>query len=116
MEIYIKTELSLDTLAETIRETLNLPERNRARHAEEQRRYGVNYGGEYYSFEALGIWLNLLKNAGEVEIPERTAFPYYLLAEAGAEADWEAVDCLTRQVYAVLRRTGLDVDLASLAS
>jgi len=116
VEIYIKTDLTLDALAETLRETLNLPEKNRAAHAEDQKRYGVNYGGEYYSFEALGIWLNLLKNVGEVEIPERRAFPYYLLAEAGAEADWETTDCLTRQVYAVMRRTGMDVDLASLAA
>ena len=86
MEIYIKTDLSLDALAEALRETLNLPEKNRAPHAQEQRRYGVNFGGEYYSFEALGIWLNLLKNAGEVEIPERSSFPYYLLAESGAES------------------------------
>ena len=116
MEIYIKTELTLDTLADTIRETLNLPDRNRALHAENQKRYGINYGGEYYTFEALGIWLNLLRNTGEVNIPERADFPYYLLAEAGAESDWETVDCLTRQVYAVLRRTGLNVDLASLAA
>lgn len=116
MEIYFKTDMAFDALAQTLRETLNLPDRNRLPHAVDQKRHGRNRGGDYYLFEAFGLELNLLHNAGEVSIPERAECPYYLFAETGAETDPEMADCITRQIYAVMRRTGLEVELASLAA
>jgi len=116
MEIYFKTDMAFDALAQTLRETLNLPDRNRLPYAVEQKRHGANRGGDYYLFEAFGLELNLLRNAGEVAVPERAGCPYYLFAEAGPEADLETSDCITRQIYAVMRRTGLEVELASLAA
>jgi len=116
MEIYFKTDMAFDALAQTLRETLNLPDRNRLPYALDQKRHGSNRGGDYYLFEAFGLELNLLRNAGEVAVPERAECPYYLFAEAGPEADLEMTDCITRQIYTVMRRTGLEVELASLAA
>jgi len=107
--------MAFDALAQTLREILNLPDRNRLSYALDQKRHGSNRGGDYYLFEAFGLELNLLRNAGEVAVPERAECLYYLFAEAGPEADLEMTDCITRQIYTVMRRTGLEVELASLA-
>jgi hypothetical protein len=115
MEIYFKTDMGFDALAQTLRETLNLPDRNRLPYAIDQKRHGSNRGGDYYLFEAFGLELNLLRNIGEVAVPERAEYPYYLFAEASLEADLEMTDCITRQIYTVMHRKGLEVELASLA-
>ena len=116
MGIYFKTDMAFDALAQTLRETLNLPDRNRLPYAVEQKRHGTNRGGDYYLFEAFGLELNLLRNTGEVAVPERAGCPYYLFAEVGPEADPEMADCITRQIYTVMRRSGLEVELGSLAA
>ena len=42
MQIYFKTDMAFDALAQTLRETLNLPDRNRLPYAVEQKRNGTN--------------------------------------------------------------------------
>ncbi len=116
MEIYFKTDISLDALAKTLRETLNLPDHNRLPYARDQKRHGRNRGGDYYLFEAFGLELNLLRNAGEAAVPEHADCSYYLFAETGPEADLEMTDCITRQIHTVMRRKGLEVESASLAA
>jgi len=116
MEIYFKTDLALEALAQQLRETLNLPDRNRTPSVGSQKRYGVNRGGDYFLFETFGLELNLLRNAGEAAIPERANYSYYLFAEASHGADLETVSCLTRQIFSVMQRTGLEMELASLAA
>ena len=108
MEIYFKTDMTLDALAETLRRALNLPEQNRTPYQKEQKRVGANFGGEYYLFEGFGLELYLLHNGGEAAVPERAECRYYLYAEAGAAPDEEMVDCMTRQIFAVTRRAGLE--------
>ena len=68
MELLVKSDLALNEFACRLREILNIPESNRTRSRAEQRRYGVNRGGEYYLFESLGLWLLLIRNQGETEI------------------------------------------------
>jgi hypothetical protein len=111
MEIYFKTDLTLDALADRLRRVLNLPEQNRTVYQKEQKRVGANFGGDYYLFEAFGLELYLLQNGGEAAVPERAECRFYLSAKAGAAPDEELVDCMTRQVFAVTHRAGLDVTL-----
>ncbi len=59
MEIYFKTDMAFDALAQTLRETLNLPDRNRLPYAVEQKRHGINRGGDYYLFDAFGLEVEL---------------------------------------------------------
>ncbi len=116
MEIYFKTDLALDDLAGKLRAALNLPDRNQTPYQHAQRRVGENRGGDYYLFEAFGLSLYLLHNSGEVAIPERSECAYYLYAEAQTDTDRGTTDCLTRQIFAVMRRTGFDVTLGALAA
>ena len=116
MEIYFNTDMTMDALADTLRETLNIPGQNRTVYQREQRRVGANRGGDYHLFEAFGLALYLLHNSGEVAIPERAECAFYLYAEAQAETDRDTADCLTRQIFAVMRRAGFNVTLDALAA
>ena len=85
-EVYFATDMSLESFAGWLREVLNLPEINRSPYQVEQRRYGVNYGGDYYLFEALGFEFLLFRNQGEVEIPEYADYHLYLIVKSADDA------------------------------
>ncbi len=65
-----------------IAQSVNVASKNPSSHQQEQRRQSANFGGEYYLFEVFGVTLTLVRNQGEVEVPERTAWPYYVIVSA----------------------------------
>ncbi len=113
MEIYIKTDLTLDGLAKRLREILNIPKRNRSPIPIEQERYSLNFGGHYCLFAVLGLDLIRVRNASEVEVPERAEWPYYVMLRI---PDLQLADCMIRHLCGVLREAGLEVDLDTLAT
>jgi hypothetical protein len=102
MGIFIRTDLDLDALAAKIREVFNLRDRNRSAYQLDQDREGLNYGGPYYLFEALGLELYLLRNEGEVEDPEHAECGFYLYVELGIPDDKETRKRLTVHLDRVL--------------
>ncbi|MER7250322.1 hypothetical protein [Kribbella sp. NPDC000426] len=78
-EVYFKTGMGLEQFAAWFRELMNLRDVNRSPFQLEQQRYGVNYGGDYFLFEVLGVELRLLRNQGEVEIPEHGDYYLYVM-------------------------------------
>jgi hypothetical protein len=70
-ELYFRTKLSLDELAGRIRTALSV--------GVSEKRDGANRGGLYYEMKVFGLTVELLVNRGEVEIPERQDWQYYML-------------------------------------
>jgi hypothetical protein len=113
VEVFIKTSQDLDGLAETLRDILSLPGRNRSAYQADQAREGANYGGRYYLFEVLGLELYLLSNAGDAEIPGFPAFPYYLFLEGRSDADEQTLEHLTIYLRDVLRDAGIEAEISA---
>lgn len=111
MELFIKSDLALDDFALRLREILNLPESNRTSYHVHQRRYGVNRGGEYYLFDVLGLELLLIRNQGEVEIPERAEYPYYLIVQGRPDTEMGTWEQFTVYLRDVLRDAGLQAEV-----
>lgn len=112
-EVYVRTAMGLEGFAHWLRELLNIPATNISPHATPQGRESANYGGAYYLFEVLGLELLLLRNAGEVEIPERPDFQLYLLVRSGDE---EVDGALARHIQRILTRSGIEADVDSLSA
>lgn len=96
MEVYIKSENSLDGLARQLRNVLELPNHNRSSYQKEQKRHGLNMGGDYYLFEKSDEILKLVENTGEMLVEERKDWNYYILVESDEE-DEEQIAKLLRQ-------------------
>ncbi|HEY1717242.1 MAG TPA: hypothetical protein VGH42_02985 [Verrucomicrobiae bacterium] len=80
MKIFFKTNLNLEELATAIRKILNIPTTNRSRIV--QARDGLNIGGgQYFYFETFGLELFLIRNAGEVLVPEMADYNFYFYAQ-----------------------------------
>ena len=115
-EVYIKTESSLDELALRLKEVLNLPKENQSNFSKDQRRSSTNKGGAYYLFEVLGFTLELIRNKGEVEIPERAEWNYYLLIYSDeVVSDETAVATLADHICAIIKKSGIEADVDSLS-
>jgi hypothetical protein len=78
MELYIRSDLELDSLGAAIREILNVRDANRSPYQREQKRQGANRGGDYYLFQVAGLELTLMRNAAEMTVPGREDFRFYL--------------------------------------
>lgn len=111
MYVFFKDDLTFDTLAQRIREAMNIPERNRAAYHVHQKRESMNMGGEYYLFEVFGLTLKLLRNAGEVEITERLDWPYYLFVDMEPPVNPDSLRCMTEHVRLVAQRAGLQAEV-----
>ncbi len=72
LEIYFKTQLTLDCLAERISNVLDV--------GRKEMRDGINRGGIYYQFHVFGLCMELLRNAGEVEVEDRADYAYYMIS------------------------------------
>ena len=116
MELYFTTDMTLDAMAETLRRALNIPPHNATPHLREQKRFGMNRGGEYYLFEAFGVQWLLLSNKGETRIEERPNAAFYLYGEGGANTDSDLINCLTRQILSVTQRAGLHAEADGLTA
>lgn len=114
-EVYLRGESNLDALAQRLRELLNIPAQNRSPHQREQKRIGANMGGDYFLFEIFGLTLTLLKNSGEIEIPERKDWPYYLLVTGDDGVDSQLIDAIAEYLAQTARRVGLEAETDSLS-
>lgn len=112
IEVYVRTDLELDEFARSFRQVLNIPETNGVS-AAPQLRDGANFGGAYYLFEVLGIELILLVNSGEVAIPERGDYQFYVLVRSGDE---EVETVVANHVKGELIRSGFDAEVDSLSA
>jgi hypothetical protein len=115
MEVYLNTDLDLDSLAKVIARLINVRERNRTAHQAEQRRRSVNRGGIYYLFELIGLELLLLQNVDDVRIPERAGWRYYLLV-SGHGVRRELAEPLCHHLADLLRREGILAEVDDLAA
>jgi hypothetical protein len=116
LEVYLRGESSLDSLAERLRELLNIPRQNRTPYQREQKREGANMGGEYFLFEIFGLSLTLLNNTGEVQIPERQDWPYYVFLTVDAGVDHQISKAIAEYLAQIARRAGLEAEVDSLSS
>ena len=115
MEVYLRGESSLEALAQRLRELLNIPLENKTSYQREQKRTGVNMGGEYFLFEIFGLTLTLLTNSGEVQIPERPDWPYYLLVTGKYGIDPHLIDATAEYLAQLARTAGLEAEADSLS-
>lgn len=77
--IYINTEMPFDECAILVRNLINANIENYSQYQKEQKRYGENFGGDYYLFECLGIEFYFVKNKGEMFEKEYSNYIYYLI-------------------------------------
>jgi hypothetical protein len=107
-ELYFKTDKTIDELAEAISTILGA--------AAPQERVGDNRGGRYVQIEVFGLTLELLKNMGEVSIPERADWPYYLLIySAVVPLDQSMLKTLADYAAMLIRHEGLACEVDSLS-
>jgi len=107
--VFLRGIGDLDAAAERLRAILNIPKTNRRPMPRDQRRYSRNRGGGwYYLFGALGLYLSLVSNSGEVEIEERADWPFYVIVEGPHGADREAIGAIARYLSFALNRAGLE--------
>ena len=71
LELYVKTTGSLEECSELLASLIQI--------GNFHKRYGENRGGEYFEAESFGLKFELLTNSGEILIPERKDWPYYVL-------------------------------------
>ena len=109
--IFVKTSLSFDALAQKLREILNIPAINQSPWQIDQERESINHGGKYYLLETFGLELELLQNAGEVEIQEHADAPFYMLLNSHYQIDLASIERLTEHLYQVLKQAGLEVTI-----
>lgn len=105
MELYLKTNLLLKTLAERIA-MIALPG------YEIQLRDGLNLGGgKYFNFHKEGSTILLVSNDtkhGEVFVASRETFPYYCYVREGSEE-------VLKNISLALSKNGIDCELANEA-
>ena len=77
--IYLISDLSHEELAAKFRQMLNIPLQNQCPYIKEQERDNLSLGGIYYCLESLGLFLNIIKNAGEASLDEsKNMWDYYV--------------------------------------
>lgn len=110
MPIFIKTEEGFDQLGQRLQSLLNVAAQNRTRGQNEQKRYGINFGGNYYLFEGFGLELYLLQNEGEIEYEEYAQWPYYIeVGPAYVRKETGENDSIKRHLAEFLTAEGMEV-------
>ena len=69
-------------------------------------------GGEYYLFEIFGLSLTLLNNKGEVQIPERSDWPYYGFLRVEGAMDHQIINAIAQYLAQIARHAGLEAEVA----
>lgn len=100
MEVYIKSKNSLDELAQQLRNVLKLSNENQTSYQREQKRHGLNMGGDYYLFERSDGTLKLVENSGEMLVEERKDWNYYILVESDEEDEEQIAELLQQNLNA----------------
>lgn len=108
LELYFRTKLSLDELAQTICKSLCV--------GRCEQREGVNRGGMYFEMQVFGLTLELLSNQGEVEIPERAEWQYYMLVHSDEmQLDEEDLRGLCLRAASLIKREGVETEIDCLS-
>jgi len=108
MEVYIKSKDSLDELAQQLRNILELSNENQTSNQREQKRYGLNMGGDYYLFERSNGTLKLVENSGEMLVEERKDWDYYILVESDEEDEEQIAELLQQNLTASSMKAEFD--------
>lgn len=101
MEVYIKSKISLDEVAQQLRSVLKLPNENQTSYQRDQKRNGLNMGGDYYLFENSDGVLRLVKNSGEMLVEERKDWNYYVLVESDDKDEKEIAEFIQQKLNSV---------------
>lgn len=102
-ELYFRTQVSLDVLALHIAERLGVIC---------QRREGMNKGGIYYRYKAFGMTLELLSNTGEVEMPGRSDWQFYVMLYCEEYPMTKAaLQCMGDHLRELLANPAVEVDV-----
>lgn len=73
-------------------------------------------GGIYYQFEVFGLTLELLRNAGDVQIPERRDWPFYLLLYCNrVSLNEDVLKRFAEYAVALLMEHGIEAEVDSLS-
>lgn len=112
-EIFIKSDKTLNELALFLREKINISDKEKKPFGGFQKRYGDNYGGDYYLIEFFGLEIHLVENARDVFIEEMQSYNFYLMinTEYKFKVDKEIFDNLILYFFALLKFIGLEVEL-----
>lgn len=111
MEVYIKSKNSLDELAQQLRNVLKLPKENQTSYQKEQKRHGLNMGGDYYLFESSDGILKLVENVGEMSVEERKDWNYYILVESDEKNEEQIAELIGQKLTA----SGINAKLDDIA-
>ncbi|KAB2809453.1 hypothetical protein F9L07_20730 [Pimelobacter simplex] len=109
-EVYIRSQLEHGQVARILACLLGQAD---SKAADAYKRESSNLGGTYYRFEVIEVEFLLLRNAGDVEIPERGDFQFYLVIRSGSERLDHA---LAVHVARILERDGLVAEVDSLSA
>lgn len=105
--IFIKSDKTLDDEAIVLRDLLNIPEHNVTEGIKDQDRDSINHGGAYYLFEIMGLELNLLENKGEVGIPQKSDYKFYIYIRPKTLM-LETIQPLVKHITAFLISKGIE--------
>ena len=111
MEVYIKSKNSLEELAQQLRNVLKLPKENQTSYQKEQKRHGLNMGGDYYLFESSDGILKLVENVGEMSVEERKDWNYYILVESDEKNEEQIAELIGQKLTA----SGINAKLDDIA-
>lgn len=116
MEVYLRTGLDIDEVASIIATAINVAPTNRSLHQRVQRRESLNRGGTYFLFETFGLELLLLQNLGEVQIPDRSEWNYYLLVASADAGNSKFLAGICMYLATILKKEGLEAEVDDLAA
>lgn len=110
--LYIQSLEALDDFADHLRMVINASKVNPTPEIIDQKRYGLNYGGEYYAFECLGLKIMLVQNKGEVADDDYYEYQFYLEIQSELEFDSQLFrEGIVKYLQVVLEKSGLKTQL-----
>ena len=108
--VLIKSELTLDNLANRIRDIFNISPENKNWSVVDQKRDSIYKGGTYYYFKVLGFVIELIANIDEAFLEEFAQWPYYLYIEyCSYSKDENTLHLISEHISKLLKENGLDV-------
>jgi len=105
--IYIDSDLTIDELANQIRNITNCNISNKTKGQVDQQREGANMGGIYYLFELIGLEINLIKNEGEVFHEYFEEYEYYAFIKQAQDIEVELFKSCVCYLGALFQVSGI---------
>lgn len=110
MNLFLRSGLTLDGLAQHLRETLNIPHTNLKEYHIDQQRHSETYG-IYYLFEVMGLELRLIVNENQALIESMCDYPYYLNIVSQVQSTPEDMLMFGRHLATILTYSGMEVNI-----